>query len=86
MESLPGMPTIKGLSELLGSAADLSRLKSLGYNKLVLISESPVLFAAVAVNPTSKRQRIYYPATISKAVDAWPVVYRSKDLLIKEIP
>ncbi len=86
LENLPGMPTIKGLYELLGSAADLSRLKSLGYTKLVLMSESPVLFAAVAVNPTSKRQRIYYPAAISKAVDAWPVVYRSENLLIKEIP
>ncbi len=78
--------TTKGLVDLLNSETDLHRFKSLGYNKLVLMSESPAKFAAVAVNPGSQRQRIYYPATISKTVDAWPVLYRSEDILIKEIP
>lgn len=50
------------------------------------MSESPAKFAAVAVNPGSSRQRFFYPATISQAVDAWPVLYRSEDILIKEIP
>jgi hypothetical protein len=27
-----------------------------------------------------------YPESISSAVDGWPVVYRSEDVLIKEIP
>ena len=86
LESLKGMPTVKGLYDLLGSEADLRRLKALGYNKLVLLSESPVKFAVSAVNPGSKRKRTFYPARISDKVDAWPVVYRSEDLLIKEIP
>jgi hypothetical protein len=81
-----GMPTVKGLRTLLNNEGDLRRLKDLGYNKLVLLSESPVRFAVAAVNPGSKRKRIYYPASVSEKVDAWPVVYRSEDILIKEIP
>jgi hypothetical protein len=76
----------KGLLELLTSEADLLRLKGLGYTRLVLMSESPVRFAAVAVNPGSQRKRMVYPASISPAVDAWPVLYQSEDLLIKQIP
>jgi len=79
-------PTVKGLHELLTNDSDLSRLKQLGYTKLVMVSESPVRFAAEAINPGSKRRRQLYPQTISKIVDNWPVVYRSEDLLIKEIP
>ena len=85
-EGLKGVATVKGLYDLLGSEKDLRRLKSLGYNKLILMSESPVQEAIQLVNPGSQRQRICYPATISPTVDAWPVVYRSEDLLIKEIP
>jgi hypothetical protein len=86
LEGSPNGPTKKGLYELLNNETDLRKLKSLGYNKLVLMSESPVRFAVVAVNPGSRRERFYYPATISPRVDAWPVVYRSEDILIKEIP
>jgi 4-amino-4-deoxy-L-arabinose transferase-like glycosyltransferase len=79
-------PTLKGLRELLDSPEDLARLKSLGYNKIVLLSESPVRTAALAINPGSLRKRLSYPASVSPTVDAWPVVYRSDDLLIQEIP
>ncbi len=85
LETLPGVHTSKGLFELLRNEADLQRLKSLGYNKLILLSESPARYAMVAVNPNSTETRIYYPETISPAVDAWPVVYRSADMLIKDI-
>jgi hypothetical protein len=86
LENLPQMPTVKGLLDLLASESDLRRLKSLGYNKLVLISESTAQFAVQAVNPGSTRKRFYYPKTISPIVDAWPVVYQSEEILIKEIP
>lgn len=86
LNTMPDDPRVKGLSELLDNEADLARLKSLGYNKLVMISESPVQFAAQAINPGNKRRRYYYPKTISPAVDAWPVVYQSEDLVIKTIP
>ncbi len=86
LETPPGVHTAKGLFELLRNEADLQRLKSLGYNKLVLLSESPVRFAVEAVNPNSTKTRRYYPDAISPTVDAWPVVYRSPDMLIKDIP
>jgi hypothetical protein len=76
----------EGLIDLLSTPQNLHRLKELGYNRLVLISESPTRFAAVAVNPGSKRKRDYYPRTISPTVDSWPVIYESEDILIKEIP
>jgi hypothetical protein len=65
---------------------DLCHLRLPGHNKLVLMSEPPAKFAAVAVYPGSKQKRLYYPATISKTMDGWPVLYRSEDILIKEIP
>jgi hypothetical protein len=86
LESSTNNAAHQGLVEILNNEADLRRLKSLGYNKLALVGESPVRFAIEAVNPGSKRQRFFYPATISKNVDAWPVLYRSVDILIKEIP
>ena len=86
LENSPELPTVKGLFALLSNPDDLKRLKALGYNKLVLVSESPVRFAVEASNPGSKRRRHFYPPSISKAVDAWPVVFQSEDLLIKDIP
>jgi len=86
LQSSPDHPTVRGLFDLLASPSDLRRLKELGYNRLVLVSESPVRFAVEAANPGSKRQRRYSPPTISPIVDSWPVIFRSEDLLIKEIP
>ena len=71
---------------MLGNQPDLNRLKALGYNKLVLLSESHVRYAVEAVDPNSQKVRRLYPDHISPTVDAWPVVYRSEDLLIKDIP
>ena len=79
-------PNTKGLCELLNNEKDLQRLKSLGYNKLILISEAPVDFAAQIMNPGSQRVRYYYPKSISPTVDAWPVVYQPEDIIIKNIP
>lgn len=86
LEGGPNGPTPKGLFDLLNNQADLRQLKSLGYNKLVLISESPVRYAVAASNPGSRRQRAHYPEKISSAVDAWPEIYRTEDILIKKVP
>jgi hypothetical protein len=87
VESLDGADgESKGLRNLLGSESDMNKLRSLGYNKLVLISESPVRFAMEALSPGSTRSRRFFPAHVSTTVDTWPVVYRSNDLLIQEIP
>jgi hypothetical protein len=86
LQTLPGRGASKSLCELLASQADLQRLKSLGYDRLVLLSESPVRFAAEAINPGSKRIRRFFPASISESVDSWPVVYQSQEIQIKQIP
>lgn len=86
VEGSPDGPTPNGLVELLDREVNLNRLRSLGYTKLVLMNESPVRFAVETMNPNRQQKRVYYPATISAKVDAWPVVYRSEDMLIKEIP
>ena len=86
INNVQGGCSSKGLRDLLNSDTDLARLKSLGYNRLVLLSESPMQFAAQALNPGMKRRRRLYPASISPRVDAWPTVYQTEDILIKEIP
>jgi hypothetical protein len=68
------------------NACLLGRGNPSAFNKLFLLSESPVRYAVEATNPGSQRKRIFYPATISPTVDAWPMVYRSEDILIREIP
>ena len=84
----PRDPNVKGLCELLDSETDLNRLKALGFNKLILIvsPNHPVQFAAQAINPGSKRTRFFYPTSVSPKVDAWPVVYKTEDIVIKDIP
>ncbi len=86
LENPQGVSTAKGLTELLTNEEDLHRLKALGYNKLVLLGESPVRYAVEAANPNSHKVRRHFPESISLNVDAWPVVYHSEDMLIQEIP
>ena len=86
LEGGPNGPTPKGLFDLLSNQSDLDRLKSLGYNKLVLISESPVRYVVAASNPGSKRIRARYPDKLPAGANAWPEVCRTEDILIKTIP
>jgi hypothetical protein len=79
-------PSPKGLYDLIENEADLRRLKSLGYTRLVLTSESPAQFAVMADQPGTSRKRELYPATVSPKADACPTIFRSEDILIKELP
>jgi hypothetical protein len=65
---------------------NLRRLQSLGFNRLVMLSESRQLAAVQTANPGARHQRGKYPASVSSAVDAWPVVFQNEDIIIKEIP
>jgi hypothetical protein len=65
----------------------LKRMQELGYTKLVMISESPMLLAIQQSNPgQSLQQRASYRASITPVADSWPTVYKTEDVLIKEIP
>lgn len=66
---------------------NLKKLKDLGYNKLVMISESPLLHAIQATNPgESDRKRESYEQQRTEIVGNWPVLYQTEDIIIQEIP
>ncbi len=66
---------------------NLARLKSLGYNKLVLVSESPFHHAIQIVNPGQTGiPRELAKSGLTTQVESWPTVYESGDIIIKKIP
>lgn len=74
-------------TRLLENAAARDRLRALGYNKLVMISESPLLNALQQTNPGSAtRQRESYRAALTPVAAPWPVVFESDDILVKDFP
>jgi hypothetical protein len=63
------------------------QLKSLGFNKLVILSESPYQNAIQIVNPGQagvprQMARNY----LSPPADQWPTVFANDDIIIKDIP
>jgi hypothetical protein len=66
---------------------NLARLKALGYDKLVMESESPFENAIQVVNPRQADfPREFYREHLTPQVAAWPTVLQTDDILIKEIP
>jgi hypothetical protein len=66
---------------------DLAKLKSLGYNKLVMLSDSPFQNAIEVVNPgQAGTPRELYRTQLTPLVENWPVVLQTDDILIKDIP
>lgn len=68
-------------------AETLAQLKKLGYNKLVIVSQSPYQNAVQIINPGQTA----FPRTMAKQfltplVESWPTVYATDDLIIKDIP
>jgi hypothetical protein len=74
-------------AEMLDEGSNLQRLKELGYNKLVLISESPLLTALQVINPgNSGYQRRTYEAALSEDSRTWATIYQDENILIKQLP
>ncbi len=66
---------------------NLQRLRALGYNKLVIINESPLTAALQMTNPGGAAyRRITYPDVLTPQSQAWPTVYRDEDLQVRTIP
>lgn len=81
----------RGLSivdtRILENPATRDRLRTLGYTKLVMISESPLLHALQQTNPGSlSRKRLSYREALTSTAAAWPTIHESDDLLVKEFP
>jgi hypothetical protein len=65
----------------------LDRLKTLGYNRLVMLSESPLLTALQKSNPGGQNiQRTSYTEELTPVAEHWPTIFQTEDILIKEIP
>lgn len=65
----------------------LGKLKELGYNRLVLISQSPLLHSLMVTNPgggTQKRE--VYQTALSPIAQDWPIVIENADIQIRKIP
>jgi hypothetical protein len=74
-------------TKLLEKPETLQRLKTLGYNKLVMIAQSPLMATAHAGVPGDKGLlRESYRQYMTPAVENWPVIYQDENILIKEIP
>lgn len=74
-------------AHLFDSPENFAKMKALGYDKLVVISESPFQDAMQRVTPgQANRQRELWRDHLTPAVESWPTVFQSDDLLIKDIP
>lgn len=74
-------------SAMLEEGDNLRRLRELGYNKLVMISESPLLHAAQVTNPgNSGYKRRTYEQVLTERTRNWPTIYKDDDIIIKDIP
>jgi hypothetical protein len=62
-------------------------LQSLGYNKIVIASESPLLHAAQVTNPGSgQHMRTSWQMFATPDLGDWREIYCSDDIVIKELP
>jgi hypothetical protein len=74
-------------TRFLENPAYLKKLKDLGYNKLVMISESPLMHAIQMTNlGDSNRNRELYENQRTAIVGKWPILYQTEDIIIQEIP
>lgn len=65
----------------------VARLKELGYNKLVVVNESPLGHALQQINPGESDRKRKLPTTqLPDKVGAWKTAYEDEDLLIKLLP
>ena len=74
-------------TEVLEDDPNFRQLKNLGYNKLVMISESPLLHSVQVINPGSAgRKRKTYHENRTPIVTNWKELYSDENIVIQEIP
>jgi hypothetical protein len=74
-------------TQLLENRETYRRLKELGYTRLVMITESPLLVAAQAGVPGGNGLvRASYRQFMTPVVEKWPTLYQDENILIKTIP
>ena len=74
-------------TKFLEKEENLKRLRSLGFNKLVLFRESPLLAALQQNNPGNESyQRKTYDDALTESARQWTTLYEDEDMAIKELP
>ncbi len=74
-------------TRLLENPETLRKLRELGYTRLVMISESPLIDALQRANPgQAARERDGYWHHITPVVEPWPALHQTEDVLIKALP
>ena len=74
-------------TKFLEKEENLKRLRSLGFNKLVLFRESPLLAALQQNNPGNESyQRKTYEDALTESARQWTTLYEDEDMAIKELP
>jgi len=64
-----------------------TNLQALGYSKIVIVSESPLLHAAQLTNPgLGQRVRTLWRCYSTPDFAGWRELYASDDIVIKELP
>lgn len=73
--------------DTLTDPAKVTDLRRRGYTKLVMVSESPLLWALKKTNPgAGALERESYRQHWAPEIDRWPTDYADEDLLIKRLP
>lgn len=73
--------------KILEDSAQRQHLLALGFNKLVLISESPLLNALQQTNPGSlSRERLSWREVFPPVAEPYETVFDSPDVIIKKLP
>ena len=74
-------------TKMLEDTQALQRLLALGYTKLVMISDSPLLHALEMIDPGAlNKQRPTYEENVTPVAEPWPILFQSPDILIKDLP
>jgi hypothetical protein len=74
-------------TQFLEQPENLQRLRELGYNKLVMVSESPLLLACQKSDPGNQDlPRETWKQRVTPIANGWPTEVETEDLLIKSIP
>lgn len=74
-------------TKFLEEQGNLERLRSLGFNKLVLFRESPLLAALKQNNPGNEDfKRKTYDHALTDSTSRWPTLYQDEDMAIKQLP
>ncbi len=74
-------------ASIFDNPVNTAKLKSLGFNKLVMISESPFQNAIEVITPgKANTPRTWWRDLATVQVEGWPSIFQSDEIVIKNIP